>query len=153
HGVRLLVTRRGNVRCEARTLAAHADSFADPAVAVSPVDSDDVFLYHKTTHRSVYENALGGCPGFRDVLLYNEAGEVTESTIANVAVESGGVLYTPPVRCGLLAGTYRAWMLEQGRLRERILRLEDVLSSPAVYLMNSVRGMSRVRVVPHGEKV
>lgn len=152
HRIRLLLTRKGNVRCEARALASVSIPFADIAVALSSVAADDVFLYHKTTHRSVYEEAVGGCPGFEDVLLYNEAGEVTESTIANVAVEVRGVLYTPPVRCGLLAGVYRAWLLEQHRLQEKVVRLEEVLSSPNVYLMNSVRGMHKVRVLRSGER-
>ena len=145
--VRLLVTRKGNARCETFALAPGADAFADIAVAPSPIDPEDVFLYHKTTHRGVYEEAVGGRPGFADVLLYNGAGEVTESTVANVAVERDGILHTPPVRCGLLPGTCRAWLLESGRVRENVIRLEEVLSSRNVYLMNSVRGLQKVRVV------
>ena len=45
-----------------------------------------------------------GIPGYDDVLLFNEKGEVTESTIANMAVEIEGKLCTPPVQCGLLPG-------------------------------------------------
>jgi len=147
HRVRLLVDRGGRARCEARAISVPPDAFADIAVAAEPIDREDVFLYHKTTHRVAYERALKRRPGFDDVLLYNDAGEITESTIANVAVEIDGALCTPPVRCGLLAGTYRAWMLDEQRLQERVLRLEDVLASPAVYLMNSVRGMWKARVI------
>ena len=150
HRVRLLLDRRGNVRCEAGAIRAGPRPFPDVGLAAAPVDREDVLLYHKTTHRAVYERALSGCPGFEDVLLYNEAREITESTIANVAVESNGVLYTPPVRCGLLPGTYRAWMLDQKRLQEKVLLVEDVLASPAVYLMNAVRRMQRVRVSASG---
>ena len=153
HRVRLLLDRKGNVSCEARASTAGPESFDDIALAAAPVDRDDVFLYHKTTHRAVYDNAVSRCPGFEDVLLYNEAREITESTIANVAAEIDGRLYTPPVRCGLLPGTYRAWMLDQKRMQERVLRLEDVLSSRTVYLMNSIRGMRKVRVLDPGERV
>lgn len=150
HRVRLLVTRRGAARCEAVALGPAADAFADIAVASAPIDRDDVFLYHKTTRRGVYEDAVRSRPGFADVLLHNDAGEITESTIANVAVESGGILYTPPVRCGLLPGVQRARLLESGAIRERVIRLEEVLSGPDVYLMNAVRGMRKVRVVSRG---
>ncbi len=64
-----------------------------------------------------------------------------------VGVELDGILYTPPVRCGLLPGTYRGWMLGRKRVRERELTVETVLRSRDVYLMNSVRGMWRVKVV------
>ena len=80
------------------------------------------------------------------MLLFNEAGQVTESTIANLAVEMDGVLYTPPVRCGLLQGTQRALMLEQGLLQEKIISIEELLASPNIYLLNSVRGMHKVYI-------
>ena len=110
------------------------------------MNSSDEFLYHKTTNRRVYEQAIEGCPGYDDVLLYNEKGEVTESTIANIVMETNGVLWTPPVQCGLLPGTYRAELLEQGMIQERAFTIDEVLRSPRVYLINSVRGMYEVSV-------
>jgi para-aminobenzoate synthetase/4-amino-4-deoxychorismate lyase len=115
-------------------------------VALEPVNSQDRFLYHKTTHRAVYERARAGCPGFDDVILWNERGEVTESTIANVAVERDGALWTPPVRCGLLAGTLRERMLARGELREAVLSVDDLFRCRRVCLLNSVRGQWDVRV-------
>jgi len=147
HRVRLLATRGGNVSCEARPIAAGAARFADIALAAAPVDREDVFLYHKTTRRQRYDQALAACPGFDDVLLYNAAGEITESTIANVAVERDGMLVTPPIACGLLAGVLRASLIADGRLAERVLRVEDVLAGEEIFLMNAVRGMHRVRVL------
>jgi para-aminobenzoate synthetase/4-amino-4-deoxychorismate lyase len=146
HRVRLLVSRLGHVRCQAVPLDPGAVRFRDVALASGPIDRNDVFLYHKTTRREVYEAAIRACPGSHDVLLFNENSEVTETTIANIAVEIGGVLYTPPVRCGLLPGTQRAMMLEQGKLQERVITIDETLASQNVYLLNSVRGMQRVRV-------
>jgi para-aminobenzoate synthetase / 4-amino-4-deoxychorismate lyase len=146
HRVRLLVSRLGHVRCETMPLSESALQFRDVPLASGPIDRNDVFLYHKTTHRAVYEAAIRACPDNDDVLLFNEAGEITETTVANIAVETGGVLWTPPVRCGLLPGTQRAAMLAQGRLRERVISIGEVLMSTNVYLLNSVRGMQRVRI-------
>ncbi len=147
HKARLLLSRKGAVSATATPLDLRASGFADLALALSPVDSREVFLYHKTTHRRVYHDALATRPGAADVLLFNEKGEITESTIANVAVEIGRGLYTPPVRCGLLPGTLRARLLEHNKVREKILFPEDVLSAERVYLINSVRGMHRVKVI------
>jgi para-aminobenzoate synthetase/4-amino-4-deoxychorismate lyase len=144
--VRLQVSRRGAVRCESVVLDAGSLSFTDVALAAGPFDRRDVFLYHKTSVRSVYESALRQRPGCSDVLLFNEAGEVTETTVANVAVEIGGVRYTPPVRCGLLPGTQRAVLLERGELRERVIRIEELREHPRVFLLNSVRGLHAVSV-------
>ncbi len=116
------------------------------ALARSPVDASDPSLYHKTTRRGAYEKALRSCPGYADVLLYNGRGEVTESTIANVLARIGGRLCTPPVDCGLLAGTLRAWLLEEGCISERVITVDEVLACDEVYLMNSVRGVYPVTV-------
>jgi para-aminobenzoate synthetase/4-amino-4-deoxychorismate lyase len=149
--VRLLVSKEGRITLEAEALPA-----ADPApqrvvVAPGPADSSNPFRYHKTTNRGLYEAARAACPGYADVLLLNERVEVTESTIANVAVEIEGKLCTPPVECGLLPGTLRADLLERGTLIERCISVEDVLRSPGVFLLNSVRGMYRVQVVGASE--
>ena len=147
HRIRLLVSRSGASKLDTSPVESDSSRFADIVLSRSPVDSSDVFLYHKTTHRRVYDDALKACPGFGDVLLFNEKGEITESTIANMVVESHGGLWTPPVRCGLLPGTYRAWLLDRKQVRERTITIEEILHSPNVYLANSVRGMHQVKVV------
>jgi len=147
HRVRLLVSRNGNFQCNASVADPGIPCFDDIPLAGSPVDSKDVFLYHKTTHRHIHEKALRSRPGSRDVLMFNEKGEITESTVANVAFEIGGALYTPPLCCGLLPGTYRAWLLGQQRMLERVITIDEALHSRNVYLMNAVRGIQKVRII------
>jgi para-aminobenzoate synthetase/4-amino-4-deoxychorismate lyase len=108
-------------------------------IAPTPVDSANPFLYHKTTHRQVYDAARSGCPDCDDVLLWNEQGEITETCIANVVLEFDGELVTPPVRCGLLPGTFRAWLLDQGIVREKVVTIKGLKRSKRIYLVNSVR--------------
>jgi para-aminobenzoate synthetase/4-amino-4-deoxychorismate lyase len=144
--VRLLVTREGRITLEAEALPASDSAPPRITVAPGPVDSANQFLYHKTTNRDPYEAARAAYPGYDDVLLFNERGEVTESTIANLAVLLDGKLCTPPVRCGVLPGTLRASLLERGLLCERSMRVEEMLRSPRVFLLNSVRGLYRVQV-------
>jgi len=105
-----------------------------------------MFLYHKTTNRTVYESALEQAAGYDDVLLWNDEGEVTESCIANIVVEKDGALITPPVRCGLLPGVYRSHLLEEGSVRESVVRKEDLPRCSRIFLVNSVRLMWEVRL-------
>ncbi len=140
HRVRLLVDRHGSVTVQPFVLAETAP--AAPArikLAVEPVDSSNPFLYHKTTHRQVYERARADCPHCDDVLLCNERGEITETCIANVVVELEGSLFTPPVSSGLLAGTFRDWLLAQGKIKERVITVDEVKQSQKIYLINSIR--------------
>lgn len=108
-------------------------------LSAEPIRQDDVFLYHKTTNRVVYERARRDDAD--DVCLWNERGEVTESTIANIVVElPGGARVTPPVACGLLAGTFRAELVERGEIMERVVRVDELSSASRIWLINSVQG-------------
>lgn len=147
HRVRLLLSRAGAVDVKLSPLIPTQSKFGDIAIAKAPIDSSDVFLYHKTTNRKIYEEALRSSPGFEDVILFNEREEVTETTIANVAIEIDGVLSTPPIKCGLLGGTYRAWLIEQKKIQEKAVSLDELRQSPNVYLMNSVRGIQKSKLI------
>lgn len=147
HRIRLTLSRDGRCECGAAVLPGWPPRFTDVRLAHTPVDSTNVFLYHKTTNRQVYKDALKRVPGARDVLLFNERGEVTESTIANVAFEMDGRLYTPPVSCGLLEGTCRASLLDRGVLRERVVTIDEALRCGRLFLMNSLRGIQPTRLL------
>jgi para-aminobenzoate synthetase/4-amino-4-deoxychorismate lyase len=70
----------------------------------------------------------------------NEEGNITESTIANVAFLIDGVWRTPPVVDGLLAGILRERLIGEGVLEVQTVSISDALEAEAVALLNSVRG-------------
>jgi para-aminobenzoate synthetase/4-amino-4-deoxychorismate lyase len=148
--LRLRLTRDGQFIFETVALGQQANP-KRIALAKTPLNSGDRFLYHKTTRRARYQQALAERPGYADVLLYNERGEVTESTIANLVVTLDGQQLTPALACGLLPGTYRAWLLESGQVAEAVIRPEDLPRCSAIFLANSVRGIWPVEVDELGE--
>jgi para-aminobenzoate synthetase/4-amino-4-deoxychorismate lyase len=103
------------------------------------VSADDPLLYHKTTARETYAARRADHPGMYDVLLYNDDGLITEFCTGNVVAECDGAWLTPPRRCGLLAGTFRAELLEHGKIREQRLTLPDIRRANRIWLVNSVR--------------
>ncbi|MEQ8841145.1 MAG: aminodeoxychorismate synthase component I [Acidimicrobiales bacterium] len=105
-----------------------------------PVRSDDEFLRHKTTRRDRYEAATARARKADDVVLWNERGEVTETTVANLVVELGGEAVTPPESSGLLPGTFRAELLANGRIREAVVTIDDLARAEAIWAINSLRG-------------
>ncbi|MCU0566464.1 MAG: aminodeoxychorismate synthase component I [Oculatellaceae cyanobacterium Prado106] len=139
HKVRLLLAPNGDLSSQSDPIAAAsaAPVLLNVGLAKSPIQSTNPWLYHKTTARQVYEQAA--LPGYDDVILWNERGEITESCTANLIVEWDGEWYTPPLHCGLLAGTYRAWLLQQGKVKERVIRVEDLPHCSRLFLVNSVR--------------
>jgi para-aminobenzoate synthetase/4-amino-4-deoxychorismate lyase len=116
-------------------------------VDLDPVDSSEVTLFHKTTDRARYDERARRHPGADDVVLVNERGEITETTRATVAVRLGAQWYTPPLRCGLLPGIQRARDLADGRLLERVMTVDELLSAPSVATLSSLRGWRAARVV------
>ena len=136
--VRLLVDREGVPTLECTPYAADGRAWR-VTFASAAVDSHDPFLANKTTHRVVYDTARRARPDVDDVILWNERGEVTEATIANVVAEIDGVRYTPPLSCGLLGGTFRAELLGSGQIRERVLMRADVSGASRLWLINCVR--------------
>lgn len=138
--LRLLVAAEGEFEVQATRLDAKAPPIHRVALAAKPIDRTDPFLYHKTTLRQVYEEARAQGGPAEDVILFNEQGQVTESCIANVAVEIDGRWLTPPVECGLLGGVMRAELLARGELHEHVVGVAELKAASQVKLFNSVRG-------------
>lgn len=107
------------------------------------INPRDIFLYHKTTNRELYDNerkvACG--EGFFDVLFMNEDKQITEGAITNIFALKKKKLYTPPVACGLLGGVLREMLITSGRAKEKILYLEDIKDADKLYVGNSVMGL------------
>jgi para-aminobenzoate synthetase/4-amino-4-deoxychorismate lyase len=140
HRVRLLLSRNGGVEIETQPAPSVGEGPLRLALAKSPVTTRDPFLYHKTTRREAYEQALASADDCHDVLLWNEEGNLTECSIGNVVLRLEGALWTPPVSCGLLAGTFRRKLLREDVIRERTLGVLELPDAEAIYLVNSVRG-------------
>jgi para-aminobenzoate synthetase / 4-amino-4-deoxychorismate lyase len=113
-------------------------------LAGRPVRSSDRFLYHKTTHREVYDARRPPDPRIFDVLLWNERGEVTEFTRGNVVAELGGRRVTPRLAAGLLPGCFREELLEAGAIEEGDVAVADLARAERLWFVNSARGWLEV---------
>ena len=151
HRVRLTLSIGGEVTVESRPLESSAELAPWPvAICQHTVDSDDVFLYHKTTNRFVYEERLGEYPDCRDIILCNEEGELTECCVGNLVLEVDGRYVTPLRSSGLLAGTFREQLLEAGLLHERVLYVADAQQAQRAFLINSVRKWVELTLIAAG---
>jgi len=97
------------------------------------------FLAHKTTRREAYAGFARPAEAF-DVILWNEAGELTECSFGNLALRLDGEWLTPPLAAGLLPGVLRAELLAQGRIREARLTRDDLARAQGLAFFNSLRG-------------
>lgn len=140
HKLRVLLASNGETSIESTRLPEQSTPLPRRLkIAKSPINPSNPFLYHKTTNRKVYVDAK--LPNCDDVILWNPDLQITETTIANLVLDLDGRLYTPPVDCGLLAGTLRAELLDQGTIAERRIWISELDKCRKIYVANSVRGL------------
>jgi len=145
--LKVITTKHGAVEAEVTELANNPDQVYRVGLAKEPVNSANRLLFHKTTARDQYGRELDQRQDCDDVIFWNESGEITETTIANVVVSIEGELFTPPVESGLLAGIYRAQLLAEGVIKERAITIEELRNAPELLLINSVRKWMKATLV------
>lgn len=163
HRLRITLGPRGDCATETLPLGTAGEDDPEDAAGAPPEDlpivtlagtaihAPDPFIYHKTTHRTHYDQHLADAPGHAfDVLLWNTRKEVTEFCRGNVVLELDGQLVTPSLEAGLLPGCYRAQLLEEGRISERAVSLDQLPRASRIWLINSARRWVRVRLEPAG---
>ena len=114
-------------------------------IAGTRLSSTDPLLRHKTSRRAAYAAARAEFPAadVDEVLLLNEDGVLCEGTITSLFLDDGtGILKTPPLASGLLAGVLREELLESGRAVEQVLQPQD-LQGGTLFVGNSLRGLIR----------
>ena len=94
----------------------------------------------KTTRRAHYDAFAPTDAQVFDTVLWNTDREITECIRGNVAMLLEGRWVTPPLRCGLLGGVGRAVALQDGRLTEAVVLLEDLARVEGWAFLNSLRG-------------
>ncbi len=148
--VRLTLNHRGIFSIE-NVLLKETMNQSPLLVAISEIktDSNDKFLYHKTTRRKLYDELyrLAMQKGFADFIFRNERDQITEGAISNIFIKKDGNLITPSSTCGLLNGVYRRYLIEtQKNTKEDGLYLKDLLSADVIYICNAIRGLREVKL-------
>ncbi len=131
--------------------AAPAPAPVGPAmVVVAQVRRNDLSPASRLKTLSYLDNVLARrealAVGADEAMMLNTRGEVTCAAAANIFWLAEGVLYTPALECGALAGVARARVLRAAVglgvvAREIRAGLEAVREAEAVFLTNSLIGV------------
>jgi para-aminobenzoate synthetase/4-amino-4-deoxychorismate lyase len=151
--IRCLLSEDGSFQVTSKVLAATGESYWNFTLCEKPVAKDNLYLYHKTTNRTFYDQTYARAhveSGVQEVLFQNEEGILTEGSRSNFFIEKDGILYTSPIECGLLDGTLRRELLEnkERAVIERPLTLDDLRQADQLYFGNSVRGLMPAFLLP-----
>lgn len=136
--VRVLLDIEGNISVASSPIGPIKNELR-VVIASKPINKNNPFLYHKTTNRKIYDDIKSKYSNYDEVILWNEDGEITEGITSNIIIKRGDRLYTPPISCGLLAGTFRQYLLDKGEVKEKIITLDELKKLDEVYLINSIR--------------
>lgn len=153
--VRLVLDRMGSLSLTKAALpAATGKPPAHVQFIISPtrLNSEDLFLQHKTTRRALYDEEFefyNKTLNVDEVVYLNEHGYLCEGSRTNIFLEIDGQLVTPPLLSGLLPGTLRAHLLATGKAKEAPLPLSALDKASAIYLGNSVRDLQPASLIEH----
>lgn len=141
--IRLLLDKDGSINLKAHPIISMHNNIV--ILAKEPIDKHNIFHYHKTTERTMFDKHRKLLrKEHLDVLLWNDSGEITEFTIGNVVLALDGKLITPPIESGLLPGTFREQLIEDGIIEEGIIQLDDLKRASSIWFINSVRKWVKV---------
>lgn len=82
--------------------------------------------------------------GAEDAILINTDGNIACGTTSNIFIEENGVLITPPLNDGVLAGVTRRKIIEERDVREESISIERLKFAEKIYLTNSFIGLREV---------
>ncbi len=93
-------------------------------------------LIYATAARQARQNK------WNDALIRNTAGNIMESTIANVFWIKDDKIFTPPLEDGCVAGVMRRHLMDTSDgIGEQSLTEEALLAADEVFLTNAIRGI------------
>lgn len=150
HGLwrlRLLLHAQGRFQAEAFACPPSPAQVRLQWAAAPLAEAHGEFVRFKTSRRAHYERWAPQDSSVFDTLLWNEAGEITETTRGNIAMQLDGRWITPALHCGLLPGVGRRLALEAGQLEEGVVTLSDVPRVQAWAFVNSLRGWIPAQVL------
>ncbi len=87
--------------------------------------------------------------GFNEALFLNTEGFVSEGAVSNIFFVENGIVFTPQIKCGLLPGIIREFVIENSlsigvKIQEGEFSLERLMKAEGVFITNSIMGIMKV---------
>lgn len=115
---------------------------------ISPVLRNETspFTYIKSFHYgdNLLEKRRAKEHNYEETLFLNTKGQLTETSASNIFFVKDNTLFTPSVKCGLLDGIVRRYILETYHVQEVCLTPDDIETFGEAFLTNSLMGIMPV---------
>ncbi len=111
-----------------------------------PLNEHSLLAGHKTHNYMEAVLLLERCraASYTDTLRLNTAGQLAETTVANLFFIKSGRLCTPSLRTGILPGVIRSVIVESREVEQGVYFPDDMRGADALFLTNSSFGILSV---------
>jgi branched-chain amino acid aminotransferase len=98
---------------------------------------------------------------WNDAIILNSAGRICDTTIANIFIIKNGIVYTPSLGEGCVAGIMRKYLIDQLKSNgfdciEKAITIDELLAADEVFLTNSIyniRWVSNIADTVYGNEI
>lgn len=118
-------------------------------IAKGLTKANDSIANYKTINALVYALAAQQAKEnkWNDALILNTAGNIIETTIANIFWIKDNMIYTPPLSEGCIGGVMRRYIMEHASIIEQPLTHEDLKHAHGVFISNAIRRIKWVAAI------
>ncbi|MCJ7691578.1 MAG: aminotransferase class IV [Clostridiaceae bacterium] len=90
--------------------------------------------------------------GYDEALFLNTEGYISEGAVSNIFFVRQGIIYTPKIKCGLLPGIIREFVIKNSlsigfKIEEGEFTLEKLMGAEGVFITNSIMGIMKVNKI------
>lgn len=106
-------------------------------------NSKSKLTYIKSTNylENILEREEALANGYDEVLFLNESGLVAEGSISNIFIVKDDKIFTPSIKCGLLPGIVRNFIINEFKVIEKEIFLDDLFNADELFITNSLLGI------------
>jgi len=79
--------------------------------------------------------------GYDEIIFLNDEEMICEGSISNIFFIRNNAIYTPSIKCGILDGIVRQWLINRYNVTEGQYSLKDLSSSDGIFITNSLMGV------------
>ncbi len=146
HRIKIIVHKTKEIEILSEPFSTNLPSSPMLKLSSKKTDPTNLFLYHKTTLRNLYEEEfrISQKQGYYECIFLNNREELTEGCITNLFLKIKNELCTPQLSCGVLPGILRHTLLSRKKVKEKILTLNDLEQAEEIYVGNSLRGLIKM---------
>lgn len=82
--------------------------------------------------------------GYNEALFLNTDNEICEGSVSNIFFVKQSKVYTPAVKCGLLNGVVRRFIIDKYNAIEGKYNAQDLYNCDGVFITNSLMGVMKI---------